>query len=170
MAPETAALQAGTMIIGNSGSGKSTLAQQLAVRMGLPVVALDDVHWDGADYRMKRDEGAARMLIGNAALRPRWIIEGVYGWLADVALPRATNLIWLDLPWEVCRAGLMQRGLRPGGATADQQALLRWAEDYWTRATSTSFSGHCALYEAFAGNKVRLRTRDEIQTLLAAVP
>jgi len=33
--------------------------------------------------------------------QPLWIIEGVYGWLAEVALPRATALIWLDLPWSL---------------------------------------------------------------------
>ena len=31
--------------------------------------------------------------------------EGVYGWLAEVAVPRATALIWLDIPWDVCREG-----------------------------------------------------------------
>jgi hypothetical protein len=30
------------------------------------------------------------------------VIEGVYGWLAVAALPFASSLIWLDLPWTEC--------------------------------------------------------------------
>ena len=26
------------------------------------------------------------------------LFEGVFGWLAEVAVPRATTLIWLDVP------------------------------------------------------------------------
>jgi hypothetical protein len=58
------------------------------------------------------------------------VIEGVYGWLARVALPSATAFIWLDLPWEECRAGLMERGLRRGLTEADHADLVSWAADY----------------------------------------
>ncbi|MFY9956597.1 hypothetical protein [Bradyrhizobium sp.] len=44
------------------------------------------------------DEDAAKRMVADAAAESKWIIEGVYGWLAELALPRATSLIWLDLP------------------------------------------------------------------------
>jgi hypothetical protein len=71
--------------------------------------------------------------------QPLWIIEGVYGWLADVALPRATALIWLDFPWSLCRAGLLARGPRRGATDRDDVELLKWAETYWNRQTPSSY-------------------------------
>ncbi len=84
------------VVIGNSGSGKSTLAECLGTALSVPVHDLDLVHWhpDG----VKRDEDEARERVAGIAASDAWIIEGVYGWLSQVALARATLLIWLDLP------------------------------------------------------------------------
>jgi hypothetical protein len=106
-------------------------------------------------------------LVREVATRPRWVIEGVYGWLAEEAIPRATALVWLDLPWSVCRDSLLARGRRRGGTEADLTALLTWAEAYWQRQTPSSFTGHLRLFEAFAGAKRRLRERQEVDQLLA---
>jgi hypothetical protein len=97
-----------------------------------------------------------------------WVIEGVYGWLAEVALPRADALVWLDMPWDDCRAGLLARGLRRDMKPSDQDALLAWAQDYWTRTTPTSFAGHERLYRLFEGRKKRLHTRDEIAAFVSS--
>lgn len=154
------------VIIGNSGSGKSTLAGELARRIGAPAVDLDPIHWQDK-VGVQRDEGLATGMVVELAGKPRWIIEGVYGWLAAAALPFATSLIWLDLPWSLCSEGLSRRG-RWKGATADEyEAFLQWAEAYWQRTTPTSFSGHLALFENFAGTKIRFERRSEIAALLA---
>lgn len=157
MAPEPASRW---LIIGNSGSGKSTLAERIGTALHLPVYDLDLVHWH-TDGR-KRDEGDARGRVGKVAAGNGWVIEGVYGWLAEVVLPQADTLIWLDLSWDDCREGLLARGLRRGMTPSDQDALLAWAQDYWTRATPSSFAGHERLYRMFGGNKAHLRARDEI--------
>ena len=148
------------VIVGNSGSGKSTLAERLGQALHRPVHDLDLVHWhpDGA----KRDEAEARARVAAVAATEAWIVEGVYGWLAEVALVRATRLIWLDIPWDACRAGLLARGLRRGMTVTDRDDLLAWARDYWTRTTSSSFTGHERLYRAFAGEKAHLRTRGDV--------
>lgn len=158
------------VIIGNSGSGKSTLAQRIADRLALPVLDLDLIHWEGEGYGRKRAEGVAQTLAAEAAGGPRWIIEGVYGWLASAALPRAESLIWLDLPWSECRDGLIARGMRRGADSGDFAALLAWAEGYWTRATSSSFQGHRMLFDTFARPKQRLRARGEVLELIARLP
>ena len=103
-----------TVIIGNSGAGKNALAESLAALVHVPVIDLDLLNWEGDDYGRKRDEDAARRMTLEVSAQPLWIIEGVYGWLADVALPRATALIWLDFPRSLCRAGLLARGPRRG--------------------------------------------------------
>ncbi len=148
------------LIVGNSGSGKSTLAERIGSELRLPIHGLDDIHWhsDGS----KREEAQARVAVSNVAAESTWVLEGVYGWLADVAMQRATGLVWLDLPWADCRRGLLGRGLRRGMMQGDQDALLAWARDYWTRTTSSSFSGHERLYAAFNGPKWRLRSRSDV--------
>jgi adenylate kinase family enzyme len=154
------------VIIGNSGSGKSTLARQLAHRIGAPVTDLDHIHWRDK-VGEQREESLATDMVVELAPRPRWIIEGVYGWLAAAALPFATSLIWIDLPWIVCSEGLARRGPWKGASADEHGAFLRWAEAYWQRQTPTSFAGHLALFENFAGSKLRLRSREEIDALVA---
>lgn len=154
------------MIIGNSGSGKTTLAREIARRGDMPVTDLDRVHWQD-EVTVKRDEQVAAAMVAELAAQPRWVIEGVYGWLAAVALPFATTLIWLDMPWAVCLGGLNQRGPWKGASATAHAAFLEWAEAYWLRTTSTSFVGHQSLFDGFAGTKLRFEARAELADFLA---
>jgi adenylate kinase family enzyme len=154
------------VIIGNSGSGKSTLARQLESRVGGERTDLDHIHWlDKVGVR--RDEEEARERVAALAAKPSWIIEGVYGWLAEAAFARATTLIWLDMSPQVCRDSLAVRGPWRG-ATAEQHAdFLVWAEDYWQRTTSTSFAGHQALFVQFPNAKIRFGDRAAVDDFVA---
>ena len=154
------------MIIGNSGSGKSTLAQELAHRIGAPTIDLDRIHWQD-QVGVQREENLATDMVVEVAGKPQWVIEGVYGWLAAAALPFATSLIWLDLPWALCSEGLSRRGPWKGASTDEHQAFLQWAEAYWQRQTPSSFAGHLTLFESFAEAKLRLQSRADISALLA---
>lgn len=167
MTPSRHALLQRLLIVGNSGSGKSTLAAGIAARSHQAVVDLDAIHWD--DNGRKREEGVSRDRVAAVAAQHTWIIEGVYGSLAEVASTRATALIWTDLPWSECRDGLLRRGLRRGMTEADQAALLSWAAAYWTRRTPSSSAGHLRLFEAFPGEKVRLWTRLDVDMLVATL-
>ena len=155
------------VIIGNSGSGKSTLARSLESRIGGQHIDLDLVHWLNK-VGVKRDEAEAKAMVAALAEKPRWIIEGVYGWLAEAALPRATSLVWLDLPWSVCREGLASRGPTTGATAEEHSALLAWAEAYWQRRTPSSYEGHLALFDGFAAKKLRLLGRADVNSLLNA--
>jgi adenylate kinase family enzyme len=146
------------VIVGASGSGKSTLARALGARVNVEVIDLNRIHWLDK-VGVARDESDAKRMVSGLAAQPLWIIEGIFGWLAEAALPRATSLIWLDLPWSVCRKGLVARGRWPGASAAEHADFLAWAEDYWRRETPSSFKGHLALFGAFAGPKWRLRSR-----------
>ena len=156
-----------TLVIGNSGSGKSSLAEGLGALVHAPIFDLDLIHWKDDGYGAKQDEDVARQKVADMAATQRWVIEGVYGWLAEVAVPRATALIWLDVSWDVCREGLLARGQRRGGTEADFAELLKWAEAYWDRQTPTSFKGHQRLFEAFSAAKLRIRNRKDADQLLA---
>jgi adenylate kinase family enzyme len=154
------------VIIGNSGSGKSTLARQLESRVGGERTDLDHIHWLDK-VGVKRDEEEARERVAALAAKPSWIIEGVYGWLAEAAFARATTLIWLDMSPQVCRDSLAVRGPWRG-ATAEQHAdFLGWAEDYWQRTTSTSFAGHQALFVQFPNAKIRFGDRAAVHDFVA---
>jgi adenylate kinase family enzyme len=158
-----------TVIIGNGGSGKSTLARRIAQMLGVPALDLDHIHWEGEGYGSKRDGEEARRLVADASENTTWVIEGVYGWLARIALPPATALVWMDLPWEECKAGLSDRGLRRGMTTADHCALVAWAAEYWTRENATSYDGHLRLFEAFCGGKMRLKSRAEVNAFIVGL-
>jgi len=155
-----------TVIIGNSGSGKSTLAGAIASLDRIPVIDLDLLHWEQDGYGSKRNEDVARQMALDVSNQPRWIIEGVFGWLAEVALPKATALVWLDFPWSLCRAGLLARGLRRGATGRDAADLMKWAEAYWRRQTPSSFAGHSKMFNDFCGTKLRLESREQVTELL----
>ena len=154
------------LIIGNSGSGKSTLAQGIGSLLDIATFDLDLFRWDG---RQRRDTESAIQMTRSAGSGSRWVIEGVFGWLAEVVVERATALIWIDLQWDDCKAGLLARGQRRDWNEADFIELLAWAEAYWIRDTDTSFKGHLRLYEDFSSTKLRLKSRAEIAELVSLV-
>ena len=154
------------VIIDNSGSGKTTLARQLECRVGGRRTDLDHIHWLDQVGTKRGEEDAKSRVIALAA-EENWIIEGVFGWLAEVALPRASMLIWLDMSPQVCRNSIATRGPWRD-ATAEQHAgLLAWAAAYWHRTTSSSFAGHQALFANFPRAKIRLSDRAEVDDLVA---
>ena len=156
-----------TVIVGNCGAGKSTLAEKLAHIVNVPAIALDQFHWEEGGYGRKRNEELAKTLVRDVAATSHWIIEGVFGWLAEVALPRATALIWLDIPWNVCRENLVQRPMLPGATVRDHAELLAWAEAYWDRQTPSSFTGHARLFAEFSGPKLKLSDRRDVHKFIS---
>jgi adenylate kinase family enzyme len=155
------------VITGNSGSGKSHVAGCLAQTYALRVIDLDQIYWMETSYGSKRDDAVARDLVEKAAAQLAWVIEGVFGALCRIALQNATALIWLDLPWDECRAGLMQRGLRRSMTEADHAELVAWAAAYWTRQNANSHAGHLRLFDAFDGPKMELKNRSEVDQFVA---
>ena len=119
-----------TLVIGNSGSGKSSLAEGLGALIHAPVFDLDLIHWKDDGFGTKQDEDMARQKVADLAATQRWVIEGVYGWLPKSQCQEQRPLCGLDVPWDVCREGLLARGLRCGETEADFAELLGWAEAY----------------------------------------
>jgi len=150
------------VITGNGGSGKSWLGEQIASRLSLPLVRLDDVYWAGAYGATGRDKPTVFHEVEEQSRGERWVIEGVYGWLLPAALPRATHFAFIDLPVEDCLANLRARGNQGGGDAGSFQAMLDWVAEYPTRTNVYSRLVHRQLWEAFDGTKVRLETRDAV--------
>jgi adenylate kinase family enzyme len=148
-----------TLIIGNSGSGKSWLAQRLAERLQVPWTDLDRIHWLSDEHSIPRPRAEALAMARVAAEQERWVIEGVYGWIASELLPRTTTLIWLSVADEVCVANIRQREINDDERLI---ALLEWAGSYRQRDDSSGYTAHQRLFEGFTGTKMRLTDRTEI--------
>jgi len=129
-------------------------------------VVLDRIHWDSDTFAVKRDENISKHMTLKASFGDEWIIEGVYGFLAEVALPRATGLVWLNLPWKDCERGILERGAWQNAEPDAMESLLKWARDYSIRQTSSSLAGHKTLFDNFAGPKLEIKARQDVDALI----
>lgn len=159
-----------TVITGNGGSGKTWLATRLAQHLGLSPVHLDDIHWESGRYGIARERHAVVEDVWKICTGESWLIEGVYGLYVDLALPRATMLIWLDVDDHECAANVKRRGIQGGESQEAFERLLQWISQYRFRTNNwNSYETHLRLYEGFRGAKARLRGRAEIDAYLQSV-
>ncbi|SHN54367.1 AAA family ATPase [Erythrobacter sanguineus] len=101
------------IIIGPCGSGKSTLARELAPRMGLPLVHMDQLGWQAGWVETEKAELRARL--ADAVAQDQWLIEGNYGSTLAPRLERADIVIYLDFPIRLCLWRLIRRIARHRG-------------------------------------------------------
>jgi adenylate kinase family enzyme len=101
------------LIIGPCGSGKSTLARELAPRLGLPLVHMDQLGWQAGWVETEKAELHARL--AEAVAGERWLIEGNYGSTLGPRLERADTVIYLDFPIRLCLWRLVKRILTHRG-------------------------------------------------------
>ncbi len=84
------------IIVGSAGAGKTRLALALGQLRGLPVIHGDKVFWrpgwTDPDNNVFRDD-IARLTAADA-----WIYDGNLGRVADIVLPRAQAVIWIEQP------------------------------------------------------------------------
>ncbi|WCR21028.1 hypothetical protein JHW40_23025 (plasmid) [Paracoccus alcaliphilus] len=138
--------------------------------MRLPVIHMDDLRWQPGRYGVARDNQIVAREVAEAGNAEQWLMEGVYGWLARIVVPRATTMIWLDIPEEECIQNVRLRGIQGGGSEQAFEDLLEWVAGYRTRSNTSCFAAHLALYDAFPSSKVRLKSRDEITSYLGRLP
>ena len=158
-----------TVIIGNSGSGKTWLAIRIGERVSTQVTHLDDIFWLPGGFNEKRSPSEVQNLVNARKADSDWIVEGIYGELANQFLSFATTLVWLDLPWQVCKQRLEARGSESKAHMGREQSkqgvreLIQWAEAYYSRPGSCCHAAHLGLFESFTGQ--RFRFSSEIQVL-----
>lgn len=163
------------LIIGNSGSGKSWLSARLAKQLNAKEVNLDSIFWEPGGFNKKRSPEDVASRLGELCSEPAWVVEGVFGALAEKLNPAADTLIFLDIAWDVCERSLLLRGsessrqLDPAAAEKNFKELLRWAAKYKIRASKSSFRFHAQLFEQFTGDKFRFTNREEVNDFAAAL-
>jgi adenylate kinase family enzyme len=160
------------IILGNSGSGKTWLAQRLSNIFGAPVVHLDDFFWEPGGFDNKRSREEVAHLIQQIRDKESWIVEGVFGDLAEHYLDVAEFLIWLDIDWKICKSRLEMRGSESKWHQEIEQSpeglckLFEWASLYYQRQDMRSRYGHKRLFDGFASTKVCLTSEREVNEFL----
>jgi adenylate kinase family enzyme len=158
------------VIVGNSGSGKSTLA----ARLQLPHLDLDTLAWQPSVTPPTRRELAdsAAAIGAFCDAHDAWVVEGCYGDLAELALPRANLLVLVEPGVDACIANARARPWEPHKYASPQaqdanlEMLIEWIRAYATRDDTCSLRAHRALFDRFAGDtdrdKIELTTREAI--------
>lgn len=95
------------LIIGPCGSGKSTLARELAPKIGLPLIHMDQLGWQAG--WIETDKPELRRRVDEAVSGERWLIEGNYGSMLPPRLERADTVLYLDFPITLCLRRLVRR-------------------------------------------------------------
>jgi len=98
------------VVVGVSGAGKTTLARELAMRLGVPHIELDALHWGPGWTEVPKDIRRARAEA--VVAREGWTICGNYSALRDLIWPRADTVVWLDYPMRIVLWRVVLRSVR----------------------------------------------------------
>jgi len=126
------------LVIGSPGAGKSTLASRIAGRLGLPVIHLDREYFGPGWAVPGKEEWRER--VRALAAKPAWVMDGNYASTFDIRVPRATVIVFLDLPrwrclasvlWRVARNyGRVRADLGPDCTERFDWSFMRWIWTY----------------------------------------
>lgn len=160
------------LIIGNSGSGKTWLGRALSERKKIPLFHMDDIRWDQSGYEIRRSETDIERDLDAIKNKDQWILEGVFGKMAQSCLSFADLLVWLDLPWEECKKNLLVRGPQFENVLTSSEKekalnkLMEWASTHDSRNDANSWGFFNDLYTNFKHQKICLRSREDIGAFL----
>ena len=148
------------LIFGNSGSGKSTLAKKLSSTHQLSHLDLDTLAWlPTAPPERKSLEESESEILSFINSNQDWVIEGCYSDLLEIALPYSSEIIYLNLPIELCIENARNRPWEPHkydskeAQDANLEMLVDWISQYSSRTDTFSEASHQALYAQYAGSK-----------------
>ena len=152
------------VIFGNSASGKSSLAKHLAEQHHLAHLDLDTLAWlpitekSPLPYRQSVDISVGeidRFIKQNN----QWVIEGCYSDLLTHTLGKCSEVIFLNLPVQLCILNAKNRPWESHKykSKAEQDAnlsmLIDWISQYEHRTDTFSKAAHEKLYNEFLGKK-----------------
>lgn len=101
------------LIVGCPGAGKSTLAREMAQKMGIPLIHLDQLFWLPGWKEREKEEFDT--LLQTELKKPKWIIDGNYGRTLPLRLTHCDTVIFLDFSSLACVMGVLKRVLTTRG-------------------------------------------------------
>jgi adenylate kinase family enzyme len=149
------------VVFGNSGSGKSTLAKSLCSLEGLAHLDLDALAWEPASPTARKHLKESKLEIDDFLdSNSEWVIEGCYSDLIQLVLEDSNEIVFLDLPVDLCIANAKARPWEPHkyhskeAQDANLNMLLDWIARYAERKDTFSRSAHQAVYDGYKGRKI----------------
>ena len=148
------------LIFGNSGSGKSTLAKKLCVSANLSHLDLDTLAWRAtAPPERKPVIESQSEIFRFINSNEEWVIEGCYSDLLEIALPFSSEIIFMNLPVELCIENAGKRPWEPHKYESKEaqdnnlEMLIGWISQYFERNDTFSEVAHRKLYEEYSRKK-----------------
>lgn len=156
------------VIVGNGGSGKSYLGQKVSEVLSSEYISLDDLFWEPGRFDAKRSPEAVEQDINHLKTQESWVVEGVFGGMAEQFIPYAGLFIFLDIDWDVCKASMLSR-TKPGQTEETLSELITWCAAYYTRDNKNSYKHHEQLFNTFSGHKLKFPDREAINRWLKSL-
>lgn len=163
------------LILGGPGAGKSTLAREVARRLALPVVHLDQIYW--LPGWVAQSQAEIKAVTQRVADAEHWVIEGNYSDTWAYRAERAELIVALDLPrslrmWRIFRRLLSHYGrsrpdMTPGCPERLNWEFLRfsWGYDRKGRVKMNGLLKRCQEHRQV----LRLSTRAEVRAFLGKI-
>ncbi|MGD1939229.1 MAG: shikimate kinase [Cyanophyceae cyanobacterium] len=160
------------LVTGNSGAGKTTIAKKLVDDYSLAHLDLDELAWLPVEPPRRRLVADSLVeMVAFAGQHFGWVMEGCYGDLLEAIAPKATHLIWLNYPVDICIKHAQYRPWEPhkysSPAAQDKnlQMLFDWIKSYPLRRDECSQHQHQELFDQFTGQKITIEHPDELDQL-----
>jgi len=152
------------LIFGNSGSGKSTLAANIAAADNIAHLDLDVLAWRPVIPPEREPLAISReKILTFTSKNESWVIEGCYTDLLEIVCPDVTEIIFLNLPVELCIENARKRPWEPHKYTTKKaqddnlSMLIDWITQYMKRDDQFSYKSHIKFYQSFAGKKSMIK-------------
>lgn len=160
------------IIFGNSGSGKSTLAKELCEEESIPHLDLDSIAWKPISPPERNPIAESKREI-DAFIdsNDEWVIEGCYSDLLEIVLPESSEIIFLNLPVEVCISNAKNRPWESHkyeskeAQDSNLSMLIDWIAKYSERNDSCSKSSHETLFSCYEGKKTMYTCNERLITV-----
>ncbi|MBU2862477.1 hypothetical protein KO489_01325 [Reinekea forsetii] len=156
------------VILGNGGSGKSYLGEELSGKIECNYISLDDLFWEPGGFNIKRSPEHVDADIDRHKVQDSWVVEGVFGGLAEKFIPYSDLLIVLSIEWEVCKASMLSRS-KPGQTESSLAELVTWCSEYYSRENKNSLKHHELLFNEFKRQKMKFSTRQDVNSWLTSI-
>jgi len=88
-----------------------------------------------------------------------WVIEGCYTDLPELVIPKSTEIVFMNLPVEICISNAKNRPWEPHkyeskeAQDANLKMLIDWISQYAERCDTFSYASHRELYEKYTRKK-----------------
>ena len=96
-------------IIGTSGSGKSTVSRQIAEKLNLPYIELEELCWQSNWTELSDAEFFPK--VQNAVSTDGWVLDGTYPRTRHIKWQRVQMVVYLDLPLHLVLYRVLRRTL-----------------------------------------------------------